>query len=209
MQAALQLFAQQRGYRTTLGEFLSRQFARHAEADDGGNVFRTASQIFFLPAAIEDGMDVYALIQHQGTCALWSVDLVSGQAHGLYAQCIEIERDFTEGSGVTCAQKLLPAAPTAIFVANDAMAVGALRALRRAGRQVPQDVALIGYDDVPIAAALEPALTTVRQPITRLGSMAAEVLIGMLDSPNGADGPPHKVILPTELVVRYSCGALH
>jgi len=143
-----------------------------------------------------------------------SQDRLLGYQQALDAHRIPVEQaliaegDFTETSGVTGAQQLLPAAPTAIFVANDAMAIGALRTLRRAGLQVPQDVALIGYDDVPIAAAVEPALTTVRQPIARLGSMAAEVLIGMLNSPNGANGSPHKVILPTELVVRYSCGAL-
>jgi LacI family transcriptional regulator len=143
-----------------------------------------------------------------------SQDRLQGYQQALDAHRIPVEQaliaegDFTESSGATCAQRLFPALPTAMFVANDTMAAGALRALRRAGRRVPQDMALIGYDDVPIAAAVEPALTTVRQPITRLGSMAAEVLLGMLNSPNGTDGPPHKVILPTELVVRYSCGAL-
>jgi LacI family transcriptional regulator len=120
-----------------------------------------------------------------------------------------VEGDFTESGGVIGMQRLLPASPTAVFAANDMMAGGALRALRRAGYQVPADVALIGYDDVPIAAAIEPALTTVRQPIARMGAMAAEVLLGMLDGPDGAGMTQHKVILPTELVVRDSCGALH
>ena len=85
-----------------------------------------------------------------------------------------VEGDYTEGSGLAGAQRLLSASPTAMFVASDVMAIGALKALREAGLQLPQEMALVGFDDVPIATAVEPALTTVRQPIERLGSMAAD-----------------------------------
>jgi LacI family transcriptional regulator len=115
-----------------------------------------------------------------------------------------VEGDFTEESGHRAMQRLLPFAPEAVFVASDAMAVGALRALREAGKRVPQDIAVAGYDDMPFAARTDPPLTTVRQPILRLGAVAAETLIDMIGCP---DGPPRRIILPTELVIRASCGS--
>jgi LacI family transcriptional regulator len=86
------------------------------------------------------------------------------------------------------------------------MAIGALKALREAGLRVPEDVALVGFDDVSMASAVVPALTTVRQPIERLGSMAVDLLLDLIaNSPNGQS--PVRMILPTQLVVRASCGA--
>jgi LacI family transcriptional regulator len=118
-----------------------------------------------------------------------------------------VEGDFTENSGRLGMQRLLPASPSAVFVASDMMAIGALKALRQAGRQVPQDVALVGFDDIPIASAIEPALTTVRQPIERMGSMAVEVLLSVLEGPAEEEALVHRIILPPELVVRASCGS--
>lgn len=115
--------------------------------------------------------------------------------------------DFSEASGSTAMQRLLPAKPTAVFAANDTMAIGALKVLRQYDMEVPQNVALVGFDDIPLASAIEPALTTVRQPIERLGSMAVEVLLGLLQNDSDKSTPSHKIILPTELVVRDSCGA--
>jgi LacI family transcriptional regulator len=112
--------------------------------------------------------------------------------------------DFAESSGFEAMQRLLPHQPDAVFVASDSMAMGALRALRQAGRQVPDDVAVVGFDDMPLAATAEPALTTVRQPIRRAGALAVETLIGILE--NGVQ-PPRRIILPTELVIRASCGS--
>jgi DNA-binding LacI/PurR family transcriptional regulator len=85
------------------------------------------------------------------------------------------------------------------------MALAALRVLRENGLRVPEDVALAGFDDIPAAAAADPPLTTVRQPIRRLGEVATQTLLEMIDDP---DGPPRRVILPTELVVRASCGSV-
>ena len=79
--------------------------------------------------------------------------------------------------------------------------------LRDAGLQVPQDVAVVGFDDVPLASVIEPALTTVRQPIERLGSMAVEVVLDMLRNEQDVETSTHRIVLPTELVVRASCGA--
>ena len=119
-----------------------------------------------------------------------------------------VEGDFTESSGVMGMQRLLSASPTAVFAASDVMAIGALKALREADVQVPEEVALVGFDDIPVAAALEPALTTVRQPIERLGSMAADLLLNLLENPPETPAPADRIILPAKLIVRDSCGAL-
>jgi LacI family transcriptional regulator len=131
------------------------------------------------------------------------------EAHRIPVQeALIVEGDFTEGSGAMGMQRLLSASPTAVFAASDAMAIGVLKALREADLRVPEDVALVGFDDIPVAAALEPALTTVRQPIERLGSMAADLLLNLLENPPDTQAPAHRIILPAKLVVRDSCGAL-
>jgi LacI family transcriptional regulator len=118
-----------------------------------------------------------------------------------------VEGDFTENSGMVAMQQLLSNSPSAVFIASDMMAIGALQALRQAGCQVPQDVALVGFDDIPVASAMEPSLTTVRQPIERMGSMAVEVLLSMLEGPSEEEALAHRIILPPELVIRASCGS--
>lgn len=115
-----------------------------------------------------------------------------------------IHGDFTETSGYEALQRLLPHEPDAVFVASDTMALGALRALRKAGKCVPDEVAVVGFDDMPYAATSDPPLTTIRQPIQRAGVLAVETLIDILE--NGAE-PPRRIILPTELVIRASCGS--
>jgi len=119
-----------------------------------------------------------------------------------------VEGDFTEESGIAAARRLLAAGVTAIFAASDIMAVGALKVIREAGLEVPEDVALVGFDDMPIAAVLQPALTTVRQPVEQMGAMAADLLLGLLDCPLDGRPPPQDLVLPTKLIVRESCGAL-
>jgi LacI family transcriptional regulator len=119
-----------------------------------------------------------------------------------------VEGDFAEASGMAAARRLLSLSVTAIFAASDVMAVGALKVLREADARVPQDVALVGFDDVPLAAAVEPALTTVRQPIEQMGSMSADLLLNLLENPPDEQAPAHRIILPGKLVVRGSCGAL-
>jgi LacI family transcriptional regulator len=140
-------------------------------------------------------------------------DRLSGYRQALEARGIPVveelivEGDYTEASGTMGMQRLLPASPTAVFVASDMMAVGALKALRQAGWQVPQDIALVSFDDIPIASAIEPALTTVRQPIERMGSIAVEVLLSALDGSLREEVPAQRIVLPTELVIRASCGS--
>jgi LacI family transcriptional regulator len=116
-----------------------------------------------------------------------------------------VEGDFTEASGYYSMQQLLVAKPDAVFVASDHMAVGAMRAVREAGMDIPDDIAFIGFDDLPIAKLPRPQLTTIRQPIMQFGIKAVEILIDLIE--NGVD-PPRHIIMDTELVIRGTCGGL-
>src|SRR6266567_2076482 len=93
--------------------------------------------------------------------------------------------------------------PRAIVCANDQTAIGVLYALAQHGIRVPQDVAVAGFDDIPVARHLHPQLTTVRQPIQKLGATAFDVLYALI---TGERRPEPEVVLPTSLVVRGSCG---
>ncbi|SCF30060.1 DNA-binding transcriptional regulator, LacI/PurR family [Micromonospora viridifaciens] len=110
--------------------------------------------------------------------------------------------DFSEGSGTACMRRLLDVCPEldAVFVASDLMAFGALRALREAGRRVPEDVAVIGFDDAPIARQAEPPLTTVFQPVEEMGRQMARLLVSRI---RGEEVSPH-VLLDTKLIHRAS-----
>src|SRR5262249_42551985 len=116
-----------------------------------------------------------------------------------------VEGDFYEESGYEGMTKLLARRPDvdAVFAASDMMAAGALRALREAGRRVPDDVAVVGFDDAPIASHTVPTLTTIRQPLEAMSTAAAELLISHVEG-NGDGGKIEPVICPTELVVRES-----
>jgi LacI family transcriptional regulator len=114
------------------------------------------------------------------------------------------EGDFTESSGYYAMQQLLPAKPDAVFAASDIMAVGAMRAAREAGLAIPDDVAFVGFDDLPLSPLASPSLTTVRQPVNQFGSAAVDILVDLIE--NGIR-PPRRVMMVTELVIRESCGA--
>jgi LacI family transcriptional regulator len=118
-----------------------------------------------------------------------------------------VEGDFRETSGHCAVRVLLEREqrPTAIVAANDSMAIGALSALLEAGVRVPEDVTVVGFDDIPIARYVSPPLTTVRVSIAELGSRAAARLLAALEQ--GPDRERVQQLLPTELVVRRSCGA--
>ena len=120
---------------------------------------------------------------------------------------LEIAGDFSEASGAAGARQLLrlAAPPTAIFAANDCMAIGAIAAIRDAGLRVPEDVAVGGFDDIPMARYVAPPLTSVHVDISALGERAATRLLSMLE--HERDGPPAREIIATMLVVRQSCGA--
>jgi LacI family transcriptional regulator len=114
------------------------------------------------------------------------------------------EGDFHEPLGYERARELmaLPEPPTAIFAANDVSAFGALDAIRDAGKRVPDDVSVIGFDDIPDAAATRPPLTTIRQPLREMGRLATRMLLEFIENPNR---PAERVDLPTELVIRATC----
>jgi DNA-binding LacI/PurR family transcriptional regulator len=114
--------------------------------------------------------------------------------------------DFREQGGYDSMRALLalPLPPTAVFVANNLMTLGALRALHEAGKRIPSDVALVGFDDMPWATSLNPPLTAVAQPAHELGATAAELLLARIADPQR---PVRHVVLETDLVVRASCGA--
>jgi DNA-binding LacI/PurR family transcriptional regulator len=119
------------------------------------------------------------------------------------AFCEELveEGDYSQESGDRATSALLERAGDldAVFVANDVMALGALAALRRAGKRVPEDVAVGGFDDSSAAVAARPSLTTIRQPWGRISREMVRLLLALV---NGE--PPAAVILPTELVRRQS-----
>ena len=130
--------------------------------------------------------------------------------------------------GRCCASKLLSMEerPTAIFAANDLMAYGVLAAAQEYGLRVPEDLSLIGFDDIPLSAHTRPALTTVRQPFHSIGQRAIELLLSLLESPRPVNqdwypdslqtyasfssvkpSEPTRIQLATNLVLRSSCSA--
>lgn len=122
----------------------------------------------------------------------------------------EFAGDFTEDGGYDAARRLIaqqaPDAtrPTAVFAANDAMAIGAVHALREAGLAVPADIAVVGFDDIPMARYVSPPLTSVHVAIHELGARAIARLVAALA--DGRSHVPHRETLPATLVVRASCG---
>lgn len=119
----------------------------------------------------------------------------------------ELERpgDFTERSGYEATQRVLALSPrpTALFAANDSMAIGALRALREAGVSVPAEMAVAGFDDIPVSRYVSPALSSVHVAINEMGRRAIELLLATIGD---ADHAAETITLPTRLVIRESCG---
>ncbi len=139
-----------------------------------------------------------------------------------------LEGDFMPEGGRACWRKLLALEdrPTAVFAANDQMAYGMLAAAEEYGLRVPEDVSLVGFDDIPLSAHTRPALTTVRQPFYEMGQLAIALLLSLLESPrplnNGRypssmqthaslwpvkQNEPMRLQLATKLVVRATCSA--
>jgi len=114
------------------------------------------------------------------------------------------EADWTPGAAAAT-RLLLECDPamTAVFVHSDAMAIGVLSALARAGRRVPDDVAVVSCDDMPFAEVLIPSLTSLRLPFAESGEVAVELLLGRITGQPPLDEP---ILLPVGLVVRGSCG---
>lgn len=114
------------------------------------------------------------------------------------------EGDFFRPAGYTGARVLLnlPDPPTAIFAANDVMAFGVMEAVRECGLRIPDDISIMGFDNISEAANVHPPLTTIQQPLEEMGRIATRMLLERIEKPELA---PTRVELPTSLVVRQSC----
>ena len=173
----------------------------YVDADNRGGAERAVRYL------VNSGRRVIATIAGPGDMAV-GVDRLAGyraalQDAGRFDPRLIAYGDFGQSSGDHAVQLLLNRRPDvdAIFCASDLMAAGALRALRRHGRRVPQDIAVVGFDDSPIARQTEPQLTTVRQPIEEMGGLMVRELLTLIRT-----SAPHRrrAVLDTRLVVRES-----
>ena len=114
------------------------------------------------------------------------------------------EAGFSAADAVAGTRQLMKHNPDAIVAANDVMAMAAMGELAAMGVRVPEDVAVVGFDDLRAASHTTPPLTTVRQSIRLLASEAVRALSDLIEDPSI---PPQRVLIPTELIVRASCGA--
>ena len=174
---------------------------------------------------VDNYAGAYAMVRHLlGTGHAGSVAFITGPEDNFDAQQRDlgyraamakhapdvplniVAGDFTEESGYLAGRRLLTEKmrPRAIFAANDMMAVGCLYAFKEAGLDVPRDIALAGFDDIPIARYVTPALTTVRVRIAELGRSALELLSALLENPDQVPAPAQT--LDCEIVVRDTCG---
>jgi LacI family transcriptional regulator len=117
----------------------------------------------------------------------------------------ETEGDFYSDSGGAAMRRLLALRepPTAVFAASDMMAVGAIRAAQAAGLRIPDDLAVVGFDDSQLAELVDPPLTTIRQDTVGIGAAAGRALVEQIENP---DVTPPVLTLPVELIVRASSG---
>lgn len=118
------------------------------------------------------------------------------------------EGTFFQPDGFAGASALLdlPVPPTAIFASNDVMAMGVMDAVRDRGLRVPADISIVGFDDIPQASLVRPALTTINQPLEKMGRVATQMLLDLLRLPDKEAG---RIELPTELIIRDSCQPPH
>ncbi|HEU5014714.1 MAG TPA: substrate-binding domain-containing protein [Roseiflexaceae bacterium] len=132
------------------------------------------------------------------------------RAHGIAPDpTLIVEGNFKRDGGYRAAQQLLALPPeqrpTAVFADNNFHAIGLIEALREAQLRVPEDMAVVCFDDIELASALHPFLTVVAQPARTFGTIAMQFLLERLDGTESP--PPRKVVLPPEFIVRESCGA--
>lgn len=118
-----------------------------------------------------------------------------------------VDGDYMQQSGYEQTFKLmdLPTPPTAIFAASDNMALGVMDAIRELGMDIPDDVSVVGFDDIPQASTTHPKLTTVLQPLEQMGREGVRLLLEQLQYP---DRPPRRLTLATQLIIRDSCRPL-
>lgn len=158
---------------------------------------------------IELGHKRIGLITNGGLNYTAAAARLAGYRQALAAADIPFEAalvrcgNFTPQSGETAIADLLGEKPTAVFVASDVVALGVMRRLQALGVRIPEDIALVGFDDIPISRYLDPALTTMRLPAYGLGWGAAELITRLITH---VPVENQQVLLETELIVRQSCG---
>ncbi len=126
---------------------------------------------------------------------------------GLSTERLEVFGDWSAASGDIGMRRLLEGAPDieALFASNDQMALGALRAARGAGRRVPEDLAVVGFDDIPEAAYFHPPLTTIRQDLQKMGTLAVQLVHRMIqDGKQGENSKSEVLWVQPELITRKS-----
>lgn len=139
-----------------------------------------------------------------------AIDRLKGYEAALVEHRIPVEAelivtgDFWERGGYVATQQLLDlkTPPTAIVASNDLLAFGAMDAVRQRGLHIPKDISLVGFDDIPQASLVYPPLTTVRQPLDKMGRLAVKMLLEHVGNP---DFEPYTATLATELIIRDSC----
>lgn len=117
-----------------------------------------------------------------------------------------LKGDYQQQTGYENAKKLLQSVdppPTAIFASNDLSAFGAMAAVRESGLHIPDDISVIGFDDIPQASFVYPKLTTVRQPLEEMGRVAVKMLLEQIEDQSR---PPQRILMATQLIIRDSCG---
>lgn len=174
------------------------------DADNIGGAYMAVSHL------IRTGYQRIAIIAPELNTAVGQ-DRLAGYKQALTERQIPIdealiaEGDFTFEGGANAMRQLMPQRPRAVFGGSDLMALGAMQAIREAGLRVPDDIAVIGFDDFPAGSTANPPLTTIRQPVEQSGSIAVRTLI---DNINTKTVHMRRTILPVELIIRQSCGAL-
>ena len=135
------------------------------------------------------------------------VDRLAGYKSGLEKAGLPVDPamiypgQFSRDFGYAGMKHLLSLKPDAVVCGGDTIAIGAIAAIKEAGLKVPDDVAIVGFDDLDVAVHSDPPLSTIRHSVQRVGEVAAQLLIDLIE---GKVQPPHHIVLPTELVVRQS-----
>ena len=185
-----------------IGRPLGRSATPYVDADNRGGARIAVEHL------LDRGRRTIAVISGPSNMNA-GIDRFDGYRDALAAARLQLrpelaeEGDFGEASGYEAMKSLLARAPRldAVFAASDLMALGALRALREAGRDVPDDVAVVGFDDAPLARHSVPALTTIRQPLDEMTSRTAEILFRQIA---GDQDGIERVVCETTLVRRQS-----
>ena len=156
----------------------------------------------------------HSRIAHLSGPGLLSLDRLNGYKdalliHGIpFDETLVVEGHFTFESGYQIMKKWLNSQnpPTAVFAANDEMAIGAMKAALESGKRIPKDIAIVGFDNIKFSSVFEPSLTTIAQPFFEMGVKSMNLLIQQINQ-----GPilDKHFVLESELVIRQSCGSSH